>query len=73
MKRSRSLPSVPSTVTVVKDAAGRYFATHQAGDVVTCNGVSHRCLQGRTAQTGREPPAVPALRQPVRPRCPDTR
>ncbi|MFI1714116.1 RNA-guided endonuclease InsQ/TnpB family protein [Streptomyces litmocidini] len=27
VKWSRSLPSVPSTVTVVKDAAGRYFAS----------------------------------------------
>lgn len=27
MKWSRALPSVPSTVTVVTDAAGRYFAS----------------------------------------------
>ncbi|MFF0142550.1 RNA-guided endonuclease InsQ/TnpB family protein, partial [Streptomyces sp. NPDC005227] len=27
VKWSRSLPSVPSTVTVIKDAAGRYFAS----------------------------------------------
>ncbi|KAB1990119.1 RNA-guided endonuclease InsQ/TnpB family protein [Streptomyces triticiradicis] len=27
VKRSRTLPSTPSTVTVVKDAAGRYFAS----------------------------------------------
>lgn len=37
-KWSRALPSVPSTVTVLKDAAGRYFAsfvveTDSAGDV----------------------------------------
>ncbi|CNF26893.1 putative transposase [Mycobacterium tuberculosis] len=35
VKWSRELPSVPSTVTVVKDAAGRYFASFvvEAGDV----------------------------------------
>ncbi len=27
MKWSRTLPSTPSTVTVIKDAAGRYFAS----------------------------------------------
>ncbi|MFJ9442491.1 M28 family peptidase [Kitasatospora sp. NPDC101235] len=39
--------------------------TYQAGDVVTYNGVSYRCLQGHTAQVGWEPPVVPALWQPV--------
>ncbi|GAA1190535.1 M20/M25/M40 family metallo-hydrolase [Kitasatospora gansuensis] len=37
--------------------------TYQAGDVVTYNGVSYRCIQGHTAQTGWEPPIVPALWQ----------
>ncbi|MFF9077125.1 RNA-guided endonuclease InsQ/TnpB family protein [Streptomyces sp. NPDC014872] len=31
VKWSRTLPSVPSTVTVVKDAAGRYFASFVVG------------------------------------------
>ncbi|MFD8824326.1 RNA-guided endonuclease InsQ/TnpB family protein [Streptomyces sp. NPDC059605] len=31
VKWSRSLPSVPSTVTVIKDAAGRYFASFVVG------------------------------------------
>ncbi|MFG2825440.1 M28 family peptidase [Kitasatospora sp. NPDC048365] len=35
--------------------------TYQAGDVVTYNGVSYRCIQGHTAQVGWEPPIVPAL------------
>nr|BFD89511.1 M20/M25/M40 family metallo-hydrolase [Kitasatospora sp. Xyl93] len=39
--------------------------TYQAGDVVTYNGVSYRCLQGHTAQVGWEPPIVPALWQQV--------
>ncbi|MFI2609464.1 M28 family peptidase [Kitasatospora sp. NPDC018619] len=39
--------------------------TYQAGDVVTYNGVSYRCLQGHTAQVGWEPPVVPALWQAV--------
>ncbi|MFJ9516937.1 M28 family peptidase [Kitasatospora sp. NPDC101801] len=37
--------------------------TYKAGDVVTYNGVSYRCIQGHTAQTGWEPPIVPALWQ----------
>ncbi|MFJ1703834.1 M28 family peptidase [Kitasatospora sp. NPDC088346] len=36
---------------------------YRAGDVVTYNGVSYRCLQGHQAQTGWEPPVVPALWQ----------
>ncbi|MER7751973.1 M28 family peptidase [Kitasatospora sp. NPDC097643] len=36
-------------------------ATYQAGDVVTYDGVSYRCIQGHTAQVGWEPPIVPAL------------
>ena len=41
-------------------AAGTVY---QAGDVVTYNGVSYRCIQGHQAQTGWEPPIVPALWQ----------
>ncbi len=41
-------------------AAGKVYA---AGDVVTYGGASYRCLQGHQAQTGWEPPNVPALWQ----------
>ncbi|MER5863451.1 M28 family peptidase [Kitasatospora sp. NPDC002040] len=41
-------------------AAGTVY---KAGDVVTYNGVSYRCIQGHQAQTGWEPPIVPALWQ----------
>ncbi|MEU8621648.1 carbohydrate-binding protein [Streptomyces sp. NPDC048623] len=40
--------------------AGTVYA---AGDVVTYGGASYRCLQGHQAQTGWEPPNVPALWQ----------
>ncbi|MFD0275057.1 M28 family peptidase [Kitasatospora sp. NPDC127111] len=39
--------------------------TYQAGDVVTYNGISYRCVQGHTAQVGWEPPIVPALWQQI--------
>ncbi|MEE1824847.1 M20/M25/M40 family metallo-hydrolase [Streptomyces sp. BE20] len=39
--------------------------TYQAGDTVTFNGLSYRCLQGHTAQVGWEPPIVPALWQRI--------
>ncbi|WEH37036.1 M20/M25/M40 family metallo-hydrolase [Streptomyces sp. AM 4-1-1] len=39
--------------------------TYKAGDVVTYNGVSYRCLQGHTAYQGWEPPNVPALWQAI--------
>ncbi|MFF4417813.1 M4 family metallopeptidase [Streptosporangium sp. NPDC001559] len=38
---------------------------YNAGDVVTYNGASYRCLQGHTSLPGWEPPNVPALWQPV--------
>ncbi|MEU7297084.1 carbohydrate-binding protein [Streptomyces exfoliatus] len=41
-------------------AAGKVYA---GGDVVTYGGASYRCLQGHQAQTGWEPPNVPALWQ----------
>ncbi|MEU0598990.1 M28 family peptidase [Streptomyces sp. NPDC006393] len=40
-------------------------ATYTAGDVVTYNGVSYRCIQGHTAYPGWEPPNVPALWEPI--------
>ncbi|MFD8705314.1 carbohydrate-binding protein [Kitasatospora sp. NPDC059648] len=39
--------------------------TYRAGDTVTYNGVSYRCVQGHTAQVGWEPPIVPALWEAV--------
>ncbi|MFD8615127.1 M28 family peptidase [Streptomyces sp. NPDC059631] len=56
------------TLTVPGGGGGTTWqqgATYQAGDVVTYNGVSYRCLQGHTAYPGWEPPNVPALWQPV--------
>ncbi|MFE5714307.1 carbohydrate-binding protein [Streptomyces sp. NPDC056501] len=41
-------------------AAGKVYA---AGDTVTYGGGTYRCLQGHQAQTGWEPPNVPALWQ----------
>ncbi|MFJ3926624.1 carbohydrate-binding protein [Streptomyces sp. NPDC090022] len=40
-------------------------AVYAAGDTVTYGGGSYRCLQGHQAQTGWEPPNVPALWQRV--------
>jgi streptogrisin C len=40
-------------------------AVYAAGDTVTYGGVGYRCLQGHQAQTGWEPPNVPALWQRV--------
>ncbi|MFV0134226.1 carbohydrate-binding protein [Streptomyces sp. HMX87] len=43
-------------------AAGTVY---QAGDTVTYGGATYRCLQGHQAQSGWEPPNVPALWQRV--------
>ncbi|HWH00379.1 MAG TPA: carbohydrate-binding protein, partial [Pilimelia sp.] len=43
-------------------APGRYYA---AGTTVTYNGVTYRCWQSHTSQSGWEPPNVPALWQRV--------
>ncbi|MFJ6623273.1 carbohydrate-binding protein, partial [Kitasatospora sp. NPDC091335] len=58
------------SLTVGKDTpnpGGTWAAgtTYKAGDTVTYNGVSYRCLQGHTAMAGWEPPNVPALWQAV--------
>ncbi|ARP74124.1 serine protease [Streptomyces sp. MUSC 125] len=47
------------------DPSGTWAAgtVYQTGDVVTYGGASYRCLQGHQAQTGWEPPNVPALWQ----------
>ncbi|MFI9436886.1 carbohydrate-binding protein, partial [Streptosporangium sp. NPDC052375] len=41
------------------------WTPYAAGDTVTYNGVSYRCLQGHTSLPGWEPPNVPALWQPI--------
>ncbi|WP_431676745.1 M28 family peptidase [Kitasatospora sp. KL5] len=43
-------------------AAGTVY---QAGDQVGYGGLNYRCIQGHQAQTGWEPPNVPALWQPI--------
>ncbi|CCK28108.1 Streptogrisin-C [Streptomyces davaonensis JCM 4913] len=47
------------------DPGGTWAAgtVYQAGDTVTYGGATYRCLQGHQAQTGWEPPNVPALWQ----------
>jgi protocatechuate 3,4-dioxygenase beta subunit len=55
-------PTTPPTTPGGTWAAGRAYAT---GDRVTYAGATYRCLQGHTAQTGWEPPNVPALWQAV--------
>ncbi|MEU0450332.1 M20/M25/M40 family metallo-hydrolase [Streptomyces tendae] len=55
------------TLTVPGDGGGettwQLGATYAAGDVVSYDGVSYRCIQGHTAYPGWEPPNVPALWQ----------
>ncbi|MER5635195.1 M20/M25/M40 family metallo-hydrolase [Streptomyces nitrosporeus] len=57
--------STTYTLTVPGDGGGqttwRLGATYAAGDLVTYNGTTYRCLQGHTAYPGWEPPNVPAL------------
>ena len=40
-------------------------AAYEVGDKVTYDGVTYRCVQSHTSQEGWEPPAVPALWEPV--------
>ncbi|CAL9335070.1 M28 family peptidase [Streptomyces sp. enrichment culture] len=47
------------------DTTWQVGTTYAAGDVVTYDGVSYRCLQGHTAYPGWEPPNVPALWQRI--------
>ncbi|NUO97940.1 MAG: S1 family peptidase [Nonomuraea sp.] len=57
-----STPTVTSTPPGGTWAAGTTYAT---GATVTYGGSTYRCLQGHTAQTGWEPPNVPALWQAI--------
>jgi predicted carbohydrate-binding protein with CBM5 and CBM33 domain len=58
-------PTTPPTSrpTTPPPATGTWTAgtAYKAGDVVTYNGVTYRCLQAHTALAGWEPPNVPAL------------
>ncbi|GGR58523.1 MULTISPECIES: M28 family peptidase [Streptomyces] len=47
------------------DTTWQVGTTYAAGDVVTYDGVSYRCIQGHTAYPGWEPPNVPALWQRI--------
>jgi chitinase len=55
----------PTTPPTTPPGSTTWAAGHayKVGDVVTYAGVSYRCLQAHTAQTGWEPPIVPALWQ----------
>ncbi|MFI7056471.1 M28 family peptidase [Streptosporangium canum] len=58
--------SATFTLTVGGGQGGTTWQTwtlYAAGDTVTYNGVSYRCLQGHTSLPGWEPPNVPALWQ----------
>ncbi|GGZ23526.1 carbohydrate-binding protein [Streptomyces nitrosporeus] len=56
-------PTDPPTDPPTTPPSGTWAAgtTYRAGDRVTYNGGSYRCLQGHTAVPGWEPPLVPAL------------
>ncbi|MFI7464349.1 M28 family peptidase [Nonomuraea sp. NPDC049646] len=56
--------SASFTLTVGGDGQGTTWTAYKsytAGDVVTYQGVSYRCLQAHTSLPGWEPPNVPAL------------
>jgi hypothetical protein len=56
----------PTTPPTTPPGSGTTWAAghaYRVGDVVTYAGISYRCLQAHTAQTGWEPPIVPALWQ----------
>jgi protocatechuate 3,4-dioxygenase beta subunit len=59
-------PTTPPT-TPPPGGSGTWQAgvAYKAGDQVTYNGVTYRCLQAHTSMTGWEPPNVPALWQPA--------
>ncbi|MCX5208056.1 M28 family peptidase [Kitasatospora sp. NBC_00240] len=60
--------STTYSLVVGGDQGGGTWAAgtvYQAGDIVTYGGISYRCLQGHQAQTGWEPPIVPALWQRI--------
>lgn len=58
----------PTTPPTTPPGGGGTWApgtAYSAGDVVTYNGVSYRCVQAHTSMVGWEPPNVPALWQPA--------
>ncbi|MDP9865690.1 MULTISPECIES: carbohydrate-binding protein [Streptosporangium] len=60
-------PTPTPTPTPTSTPGGTWKAgtSYQAGDQVTYNNVTYRCLQAHTAYVGWEPPNVPALWQRV--------
>ncbi|WP_309114902.1 carbohydrate-binding protein [Saccharothrix sp.] len=62
---SGGTPTTPTSPTTTTSNPGQTTwqpgATYAIGSLVTYSGVGYRCLQGHTAQTGWEPPNVPAL------------
>lgn len=62
-----SSPSPDPTATPTPQPGGTWQAgtSYAVGDQVTYDGRTYRCIQAHTAQPGWEPPAVPALWQPV--------
>ncbi|MFI6324758.1 carbohydrate-binding protein [Nonomuraea sp. NPDC050556] len=58
-----SSPTATPTTSPPPSGTWRAGQSYRAGDTVTYGGASYRCLQAHTAQTGWEPPNVPALWQ----------
>jgi chitinase len=64
---SNSLTSNAVTVTVVNQGYQTWAAwvSYKVGDIVTYGGLNYKCLQAHTSLPGWEPPATPALWQPI--------
>jgi predicted carbohydrate-binding protein with CBM5 and CBM33 domain len=56
-------PTSPAPTGTAPSGTWTAGRAYQAGDVVTYNGLTYRCLQAHTALPGWEPPNVPALWQ----------
>ncbi|KAB8197618.1 cellulose-binding protein [Nonomuraea phyllanthi] len=53
----------PTPTTTAPSGTWKAGTAYAAGDVVTYNGATYRCVQAHTALAGWEPPNVPALWQ----------
>lgn len=60
-------PTPTASTSPTSQPSGTWAAgtAYHAGDEVTYQGTTYRCLQDHTALPGWEPPSVPALWQPV--------
>ena len=56
------LPSAASAQTIPNWAVG---VSYTIGELVMYNGVEYQCIQANTSEPGWDPPAVPALWEPV--------